>query len=64
MSAPFFFHWYASGAVPEAPTEKLAAAPSHSVAPAGCVLIAGAVFTASAATMLITEAQPLLTRTE
>ena len=64
MSTAFLRHWYVRGAPPEAATEKLAAAPSQTVAPAGCAVIDGSVFTVSTASALVTEPHPFVTTTE
>jgi hypothetical protein len=39
---PFFFHWYVRGAVPVAPTVKVAVWPAVTVWLAGCDVIEGA----------------------
>ena len=44
MFTPFRCHWYCSGAVPEAVTEKLADWPAATVTFAGCDEMLGAVF--------------------
>jgi hypothetical protein len=42
MFAPFFCHWYVSGAVPLATTLNVAVCPAVTVWFTGCVVIAGA----------------------
>src|SRR5688572_5774683 len=44
MFTPFRCHWYVSGAVPDAATEKLACCPAATVTLAGCEEMLGAVF--------------------
>ena len=63
MFTAFLRHWYVRGAVPAATTEKLAAAPSQTVAPTGCAVI-DSVFTVSTALALVTEPHPFVTTTE
>src|SRR5260370_603811 len=66
MFAPFFCHWYPSGAVPVATTVNVAVCPAVTVWFAGCVVIAGATaaaLTVSVAAVLVTVPALLLTTT-
>ena len=66
MSTPFLRHWYASGALPEAATTKLALNPSSTVALCGCARMVGAMklsTTLSVAAALVAEPALLLTTT-
>jgi len=66
MLAPFFCHWYASGAVPVAVTVNVAVCPAVTAWFTGCVEIAGATgagFTVSAAEVLVAVPAVLLTTT-
>src|SRR5438093_11491104 len=66
MLAPFFCHWYASGAVPLATTVNVAFCPAVTVWFPGCVVIAaatGAGFTVSVAEVLVTVPAVFVTTT-
>src|SRR2546430_10921292 len=66
MSAPFFCHWYLSGAVPAPTTLNAAVCPAVTVWLTGCAVIVGAVaaaFTVSVAALLVTVPALLLTTT-
>jgi hypothetical protein len=66
MFAPFFCHWYLSGAVPAATTVNVAVCPVVTVWFTGCVVIVGATavgFTVSVAAALDTVPAVLVTTT-
>src|SRR5579859_483847 len=59
MFAPFFCHWYPSGAVPAATTVNVAVCPAITVWFAGCVVIVGAP-TIGSATLRVAALLPVL----
>src|SRR5260370_31910049 len=66
MFAPFFCHWYPSGAVPLATTVNVAVCPAVTVWFPGCVVIVGATgagFTVSVAEALVTVPAVFVTTT-
>src|SRR5260370_2248711 len=66
MFAPFFCHWYPSGAVPVATTVNVAVCPAVTAWFPGCVVIVGATgagFTVSVAALLVTVPAEFLTTT-
>ena len=64
MSVPLKRHWYRSGALPLAVTEKFAVLPALTIRFCGCWLMLGGELMVSVATMLVAEPNPFVTTTE